>query len=69
MKSTISNPTIKSKTDFDLDIKSYTMVGGKVDGIIIDEEDKNKTAFVTHHGLFGFKRMLFGLRNAPSTFQ
>ena len=34
--------------------------------IEIEEEDKDKTAFVTHHGLFRFKRMPFGLRNAPS---
>ena len=37
--------------------------------IEIEEEDKDKTAFVTHHELFRFKRMSFGLRNAPSTFQ
>lgn len=33
------------------------------------EEDREKTAFRTHQGLFQFKRMPFGLRNGPSIFQ
>ena len=37
--------------------------------IPIREEDLPKTAFVTHRGLFVFKRMPFGLCNAPATFQ
>ncbi|GMF52802.1 unnamed protein product [Phytophthora fragariaefolia] len=32
-------------------------------------EDKPKTAFTTRRGLFQFRRMPFGLCNAPSTFQ
>ncbi len=35
----------------------------------IDEEDREKTAFRTHRGLFHFTRMPFGLRNGPSVFQ
>ncbi len=31
----------------------------------IADEDKAKTAFRTHRGLFQFRRMPFGLRNGP----
>ena len=34
----------------------------------VEEQDRDKTAFVTKYGLFSFKRMLFGLCNAPATF-
>ncbi|XP_063374947.1 uncharacterized protein LOC134662604 [Cydia amplana] len=37
--------------------------------IKIDENDQNKSCFVTVFGTFMFLRMPFGLRNAPSTFQ
>lgn len=35
----------------------------------IDEQDHDKTVFISHHGLFHFVRMPFGLTNAPYTFQ
>ena len=35
----------------------------------IKEEDREKTAFTTHRGLFQFRRMPFGLCNAPGTFE
>ncbi|CAF1442348.1 unnamed protein product, partial [Didymodactylos carnosus] len=35
----------------------------------LDEGSKEKTAFVTHEGIFQFEVMLFGLTNAPATFQ
>lgn len=35
----------------------------------IDEADRNKTAFTSHHEIYRFIRMPFRLRNAPGTFQ
>jgi transposase InsO family protein len=35
----------------------------------VAESDREKTGFITSHGLFQFKRMPFGLTNAPATFQ
>ena len=37
--------------------------------IRMQDQDKEKTAFVTRQGLFHFKTMPFGLCNAPATFQ
>ena len=35
----------------------------------IDTRDRAKTAFLTHRGLYFYNVMLFGLCNAPATFQ
>ncbi|XP_045591147.1 uncharacterized protein [Procambarus clarkii] len=36
--------------------------------INIAEEDRKKTAFITKYGLFEFRKMAFGLCNAPATY-
>ena len=37
--------------------------------IVIASKDQEKTTFTCHYGTFAFKRMPFGLCNAPATFQ
>ena len=35
----------------------------------MDEADQEKTSFITSQGLFCYKMMLFGLKNAGATYQ
>ncbi len=37
--------------------------------IAVDPQDQEKTAFTCPFGVFAYRRMLFGLCNAPATFQ
>lgn len=37
--------------------------------IEIKDTDKGKNAFISHHGYNRFIRKIFGLQNAPGTFQ
>jgi transposase InsO family protein len=37
--------------------------------IMMSEKDKEKTAFISHQGLWQFKRLAMGLRNSPACFQ
>ena len=55
----VGNSGCLSKLDLS---KGYYQIG-------MDEESKDKTAFVTPFGKFRFNRMPFGLRNAPAIFQ
>ena len=37
--------------------------------IVVDPKDQEKTSFTCPYGVFAYRRMPFGLYNAPATFQ
>jgi len=52
--------------------KQYFSVFDAVKGyqqVDISKEDRYKTAFICHRGLFQYKRLPFGLKNAPGQYQ
>ena len=50
---------------------SYSFLNGYLENnqIVINPEDQEKTTFTCLYGTYAFKRMQFGLCNAPATFQ
>jgi len=51
--------------------KAYYFLNGYsgYNQIVVDLEDKEKTAFTYPFGVFAYRKMSFGLCNAPATFQ
>lgn len=47
---------------------SALTLAGRYWQVLIAEEDREKTAFVTPKGMYKFLRMPFELNNAPATF-
>ena len=48
---------------------SFMDAFSKYNQIKMDEADQEKTSFITSQGLFCYKVMLFGLKNAGATYQ
>ena len=48
-------------------LKHVCLLHWTLSQVEVDKASQEKTAFVTHHGLFVFEKMPFGLCNAPAT--
>ena len=71
----ISQPLPRTEDVFDALGETHATIFSTLDlnsayfQIPLDPETRQKSAFVTHEGVFEFTRMPFGLRNAPMSFQ
>jgi hypothetical protein len=63
-------PNLESQKQYFIGSKYFSQIDftDAYNQILLKPEDREKTAIVTHFGLFHFKRLPFGLCNAPASF-